>query len=169
MHILTAIAAVSSSWGIGKNGDLLFNIPEDKKFFRRTTLNHTVIMGRKTLESLPGGKPFKDRKNIVLSRNMDFAPEDVTVCHDVREVLGIIKNEDAFVVGGGEIYRLMLPCCVKAIITKIDGDPEADAFFPDLDNAANWALTEQSEEYTYEGLAYRFCTYENIGNEVLRY
>ncbi len=169
MHILTAIAAVSSSWGIGKNGDLLFNIPEDKKFFRRTTLNHTVIMGRKTLESLPGGKPFKDRNNIVLSRNTDFAPEGVTVCHDVREVLGIIKNEDAFVVGGGEIYRLMLPYCAKAIITKIDSTPDADTFFPDLDNSANWTLAEQSEEYEYEDLKYRFCTYENTENEVLRY
>ncbi len=167
--MLTAIAAVSGNWGIGKNGDLLFNIPEDKKFFRRTTLNHTVIMGRKTLESLPGGKPFKDRKNIVLSRNRDFAPEGVTVCHDVREVLGIIKNEDAFVAGGGEIYRLMLPFCAKAIITKVDSIPEADTFFPDLDSAANWTITGQSEKYTYEGLTYRFCTYENIGNEVLRY
>ena len=66
--MITAIAAVSQNWGIGKNNDLLFNISEDKKFFRRTTLNHTVIMGRKTLESLPGGKPFKDRNNIVLSQ-----------------------------------------------------------------------------------------------------
>ncbi|MCH5194367.1 MAG: dihydrofolate reductase [Oscillospiraceae bacterium] len=73
--MITAIAAVSADWGIGKDGDLLFNIPEDKKHFRRTTLNHKVIMGRKTLESLPGGKPFKDRENIVLSRNENFSPE----------------------------------------------------------------------------------------------
>ncbi|MDE7278708.1 MAG: dihydrofolate reductase, partial [Oscillospiraceae bacterium] len=77
---MTAIAAVSENRGIGKAGDLLFNIPEDKRFFRRTTLNHTVIMGRKTLESLPNGKPFKDRNNIVLSRDKSFSCDGTTVC-----------------------------------------------------------------------------------------
>lgn len=159
--MITAIAAVSQNWGIGKDNDLLFNIPEDKKFFRRTTLNHTVIMGRKTLQSLPNGKPFKDRRNIVLSRDPNFSAEGAEVCRSVNEVLTLIKDEDAFVVGGGEIYREFLPCCAKAIITKVEASPEADAFFPDLDKAGNWRLLEQSEEYEYEGLKYRFCTYDN--------
>lgn len=158
--MITAIAAVSRNWGIGKAGDLLFNIPEDKKFFRRTTLNHTVIMGRKTLESLPGGKPFKDRNNIVLSRDKSFSCEGAAVCGSIEEALALLKNdEESFAVGGGEIYRAMLPYCVKAIITKVNASPEAEVFFPNLDDDESWALTEQSEEYDFEGLKYSFCTY----------
>lgn len=157
--MITAIAAVSQNWGIGKDNDLLFNIPEDKKFFRRTTLNHTVIMGRKTLESLPNGKPFKDRRNIVLSRDPNFSAEGAEVCHSVDEVLSLIKGGDAFVAGGGEIYRAMLPYCQKAIITKAEASPEAEVFFPDLDEDERWELSEQSEEYVFEELKYRFCVY----------
>lgn len=158
--MITAIAAVSENWGIGKDGDLLFNISEDKKFFRRTTLNRTVIMGRKTLESLPGGKPFKDRRNIVLTRNNDFVCEDAEICHSVNEALELIRAEDAFVVGGGDIYREFLPYCERVLITKVKAAPEADVFFPDLDGSADWRLAGQSEEYEWDGLKYSFCTYE---------
>ena len=170
--MLTAIAAVSADWGIGRDGDLLFNIPEDKKHFRRTTINHKVIMGRKTLESLPNGKPFGDRKNIVLSRNKEFSPDGVTVCHSTEEVLSLLENqllknqllkstpdEKAFVAGGGEIYKAMLPYCQKAIITKISGAPPADTYFPNLDEDPEWTLAEESDEQEYEELKYRFCTY----------
>ena len=163
--MLTAIAAVSQSWGIGRDGDLLFNIPEDKKFFRRTTLNHTVIMGRKTLESLPGGKPFKDRENIVLSRNEKFSPEGAVVCGSIEEALAIAENsgdDEVFIVGGGEIYNAMLPYCQKAIITKVSGDPDADTFFPNLDESPEWTLAEESEEQEFEGLRFRFCIYKKI-------
>lgn len=158
--MITAIAAVSQNWGIGKDNDLLFNIPEDKKFFRRTTLNHTVIMGRKTLESLPDGKPFRDRNNIVLSRDKSFFCEGTEVCGSVEEVLKLAeKYEEIFVVGGGQIYKAMLPYCGKAIITKVNASPEADVFFPNLDKDESWKLTERSEEYDFEGLKYSFCTY----------
>lgn len=158
--MITAIAAVSENWGIGKDGDLLFNITEDKKFFRRTTLNRTVIMGRKTLESLPGGKPLKDRRNIILTRNNDFVCEGAEICHSVKDALELIRSEDAFVVGGGDIYREFLPCCEKVLITKVKSAPEADVFFPDLEGAADWRLAGQSEEYEWDGLKYSFCTYE---------
>ncbi|MDE6710345.1 MAG: dihydrofolate reductase, partial [Oscillospiraceae bacterium] len=116
--MITAIAAVSENWGIGKDNDLLFNIPEDKKFFRRTTLNNTVIMGRKTLQSLPNGKPFKDRRNIILSRDKNFTCDGAEVCGSVEEALKLIKEtEKVFIAGGGEIYRDMLPYCDKVIIT----------------------------------------------------
>lgn len=158
--MITAIAAVSQNWGIGKNNDLLFDIPEDKKFFRRTTLNHTVIMGRKTLQSLPNGKPFKDRNNIVLSRDKSFSCEGAAVCGSVEEVLKLIgKDEEAFVVGGGEVYKAMLPYCGKAVITKVSASPGSEVFFPNLDNDKSWELAEQSEEYCFEGLKYCFCTY----------
>ena len=158
--MLIAIAAVSSNWGIGKDNDLLFDIPEDKKFFRQNTLNNTVIMGRKTLESLPGGKPFKNRRNIILSRNEEFVCEGAEVCHSIDETLNLIKDGDAYVIGGGEIYKELLPYCKRVLITKIDACSEADTFFPNLDNSDEWELAEQSEQYEFEGLRYRFCTYE---------
>ena len=159
--MITAIAAVSEDWGIGKNNDLLFNIPEDKKFFRRTTLHHTVIMGRKTLESLPGGKPFKDRKNIILSRDINFTCEGADVCGSVEEVLEVIKGrEKVFVAGGGEIYRDMLPYCDNAVITKVSGKPDADVFFPNLDKDPEWLLMNISGGREFEGLTFRYCIYE---------
>ncbi len=159
--MITAIAAVTENWGIGKDGDLLFHIPEDKKFFRRTTLNHTVIMGRKTLESLPNGKPFKDRDNVVLTRNESYTPEGVTVLKSIDEAVKLAESisDEVFVVGGGEIYKAMLPYCGKAVITKISAKPESDTFFPNLDEDGEWLLSEESEEYDYEGTKYRFCTY----------
>lgn len=162
--MITAIAAVSRNWGIGRDNDLLYNIPEDKKFFRRTTLEHTVIMGRKTLLSLPNGKPFKDRNNVVLSRNKDFHPEGVTVLGSVEEAVKYAKNEggEVFILGGDSVYKEMLPFCGKALITKIDGMPDADVFFPNLDELPEWKLTEESEEQEYEGVKYKFCTYERI-------
>lgn len=163
--MLTAIAAVSRNWGIGRDGDLLFSIPEDKKHFRRTTLNHTVVMGRKTLESLPDGKPFKDRENIILSRNENFSVQGAEVFHSIEEALAAARNsgdEEIFIAGGGEIYRAMLPFCRKAIITKVSEAPEADTFFPNLDESPEWSLSEESEEQEYEGLKFRFCIYKKI-------
>ena len=99
--MLTAIVAADADYGIGKNGDLLFHIPEDMKFFRSTTLHHAVIMGRKTLDSLPNGKPFKDRRNIVLSRDEGFAPEGVEVVHSVEEAVKLADGDEEFFVCGG--------------------------------------------------------------------
>lgn len=165
--MITAIAAVSESWGIGKNNDLLFNIPEDKKFFRRTTLGHTVIMGRKTLESLPNGKPFKDRNNIILSRDSSFSCEGAEVCGNVEEAVKLLKSgEQAFVAGGGEIYRDMLPYCDKAIVTKVSGDPDADVFFPNLDESPDWLLMNTSDDHEFEGLKFRYCIYEKNSEAV---
>lgn len=161
--MLTAIAAVDINFGIGKNGDLLFHIPDDMKFFRRTTLGHTVIMGRKTLESLPNSKPFKDRKNIILTRDTKFKVENAITTNNISEIAKLSENsEEIFVVGGGEIYKQLLPYCQKALITKISSNADAEIFFPNLDKSEDWKLTQASDEYEYEGLKYRFCTYEKI-------
>ncbi len=161
--MLTAIAAVDADFGIGKNGDLLFHIPEDMKFFRKTTLGHTVIMGRKTLESLPNSKPFKDRTNIILTKDPNYKVENAITVNSVNEVAKLAENkEEIFVVGGGEIYRQLLPYCKKALITKISSNANAEVFFPDLDKSDEWKLTQASDEYEYEGLKYHFCTYEKI-------
>lgn len=162
--MLTAIAAVSSEWGIGKDGDLLFNIPDDKKFFRVSTLNHTIIMGRKTLQSLPNSKPLPKRRNIVLSHSLKGC-EGVEAYGNIGELLKHVSiNEESFVIGGGEVYSELLPYCNKAIITKINKSVEADTYFPNLDNDKEWVLSECSELFTFEDLAYTFCTYKRISN-----
>ncbi len=165
MNIMKAIVAVSQNWGIGHNNDLLYNIPEDKKFFRRTTLGKVVIMGRKTLMSMPGSKPLKDRINIVFTRDEDFNAEGVTVCNDIHDLPALIKDhsdDDVFVIGGEEIYNALLPFCDTIYVTKIKDVKPADKFFPDLDNLCEWKMTDCSEEADYDGIKYQFCTYTNI-------
>ena len=156
------IVAVSKNWGIGKNGDLLFSIPEDMKFFRTSTQGKTVVMGRKTLASLPGGRPLKNRRNIVLTRDADLQVEGALVCHtpdEVRAAVADVPGDQVMVMGGAQIYRLLLDDCDKAYLTRGDAEAEADSFFPDLDRREDWVLDSQSEEKEHEGLRYRFCTY----------
>ncbi len=158
---MNAIAAVCRNRGIGKNNDLLFNIPEDKKFFRRMTTGKTVIMGRKTYQSLPGGKALPDRRNIVLSGNSDLAPADAEVCRSIDELRALIKDippEDIFVIGGGEIYSALIDECDRAYITLIESSPEADRFFPDI-FSGGWTLSESSEEKQHNDIRFRFMTY----------
>lgn len=160
---MNIIVNVSKTWGIGKDGDLLFHIKEDMKFFKETTINNVVVMGRKTLDSLPGGKPLKDRVNIVLTRNKNFYRDGVVVVHSIDELLGEIKKYDKeiFVMGGGEIYNMLLPYCKKAYITKVDSDKEADTFFVNLDEDDTWKRESQSD-IMGEKLKYRFVVYNNI-------
>ena len=160
---MNIIVNVSKSWGIGKDGDLLFHIKGDMKFFKETTINNVVVMGRKTLDSLPNGLPLKDRVNIVLTRNRDFSRDGVVVVHSVDELLEEIKKYDTeiFVIGGGEIYNMLLPYCDKAYITKVDSDKEADAFFVNLDEDDTWKAELQSD-IMGEKLKYRFIVYNKL-------
>lgn len=157
------IAAADKNWGIGNKGKLLVSIPGDMKFFRSTTMGKTVVMGRKTLESLPGGRPLKDRTNIVLTKNPGYRCEGATVVHstkELKEVLSDTPDEDVFVIGGGAIYKELLPLCDEAYITRLDYSYEADTYFPDLDNDENWELFDEGEEETYYDLIYNFCVYK---------
>lgn len=160
---MNIIVNVSKSWGIGKDGDLLFHIKGDMKFFKETTINNVVVMGRKTLDSLPNGLPLKDRVNIVLTRNRDFSRDGVVVVHSVDELLEEIKKYDMeiFVIGGGEIYNMLLPYCDKAYITKVDSDKDADAFFVNLDEDDTWKAESQSD-IMGEKLKYRFVVYNKL-------
>jgi|GEM_PF-1741624 len=120
---MNLIAAVSRNWGIGNEGKLLFNLSGDLRRFRTLTEGNHVIMGRKTLESLPGGRPLAGRNNIVLSRTLDAGTPGVTVCRDVAELKQLTKKiptDKLFVIGGGEIYRLLEPLCSYAYITWVD-------------------------------------------------
>ncbi len=160
---MNIMVAVDNNWGIGCRNQLLVSIPADQKFFRTETTGKAVIMGRKTLESLPNGQPLKDRKNIVLTRKKDYYCKNVTVVHSVEEALEAVKDfadEDVYVIGGGEIYEQFLPYCKLAHVTKIDYAYQADTYFPNLDKNPEWELTGISEEQTYYDLVYEFCRYE---------
>lgn len=132
------IAAVDENWGIGKNGDLLEKIPEDQKFFKEITSGKVVVYGRKTLESLPGKRPLKDRINIILSTNKEYTVENGIVIHSVEELLQYLINfnsDNVFVIGGGTIYKQLLRYCDTAYITKICESYDADVWFPNLDKS----------------------------------
>ena len=153
---MKAIVAIDNNWGIGKNNDLLVSIPEDMKFFKETTMNKTVVMGRKTLESFPGGKPLKNRKNIVLTRSK--ITEDCLVCSNMEDVLRITDN-DSFVIGGGSIYRQFLPYIDTFYVTKIYKDLEATVFIPNLDEL-NFKAIPLSEIKEHNGIKYQFFKYQ---------
>ena len=157
------IAAVDRNWAIGKDNSLLVHIPADQRFFRETTTGKVVVMGRRTLESFPGGKPLKDRENIVLSKNPDYRRDDVTLVRDIDRLLHEIEKypkDSVFCIGGASVYKELMPYCDKALITKIDEAYEADTYFPDLDSDPDWEITDTGEEQTYFDLVYHFVTYE---------
>ena len=157
------IAAVDKNWGIGKNNDLLVSIPADMKMFRTETSGKVVVMGRKTLESFPGGLPLKNRTNIVLSGNPDYQVKGAIVVHSLQELLEEIKKypkDQVYCIGGDSVYKMLLPYCDTAQVTKIDFAYEADRYFPNLDEMPQWQVAAESEEQTYFDLEYRFVRYE---------
>lgn len=159
---MNLIVAVDNQWAIGCRGKLLNSIPEDMKFFRETTLGKAVIMGRKTLESLPNGMPLAQRTNIVLSRNKDFYVKGAIVVHSVKEALEAVsdfESDDVYVIGGASIYEQFLPLCTVAHVTKMDYTYEADTYFKNLDKDSAWLLAAESEEKTYFDLEYKFVMY----------
>ncbi len=159
------IAAVDNNWAIGKNNELLVRIPEDQKYFRNTTLNKVVVMGRKTLESFPNARPLPKRVNIVLTRRMDYHPEGVIVVHDIDElktVLADYNDDDVFIIGGDSIYHQLADLCDTAYITKVNMEYDADAYFPNLDEDASWKAAACSEEQTYYDIEYFFMTYKRV-------
>lgn len=157
------IAVVDSNWAIGNRGQQLVNIPQDQKMFRDRTLGKVIVMGRKTLESLPGGQPLYGRTNVVLTRDMRFQAKGAKICHSVDEVLKLLEHipqEDIYIIGGQTIYEQFLPYCEEAFITWIDYEYHADMYFPNLDKSENWEMTEESDEQTYFNLCYTYRTYK---------
>ncbi|MCC8137342.1 MAG: dihydrofolate reductase [Clostridiales bacterium] len=160
---MNLVAAVDENWGIGYRGRLLVSIPKDMKLFQEMTMGKVVVMGRRTLESLPGGIPLAGRTNLVLSTRTDYQVRNAAVAHSVEEAqreLQKYRDEDIYVIGGERIYREFLPLCTVAHITKINEKFEADAYFPNLDEDKDWMITADSEEQTYFDLEYRFLKYE---------
>jgi len=164
MNNLKMIVCVSKNWGIGKNGDLLFSLPKDMKFFRETTSGAAIVMGRKTLDSFPNGAPLKNRVNIVLTNNHDFSREGAIICHTKEEVLNECKKHSlVFVIGGGAIYDMFLENCDTAYITKVDAVADADTFIKNLDTAEDWNLFEESEPIEDNGYIIKFCKFQKRG------
>lgn len=158
------IVAVDKNWAIGYNNDLLVSIPDDMKFFRETTTGKVVVMGKNTLESFPNKKPLKNRTNIVIALETDYKVEGATVVYSIEEALEEIRkynSEDVFVIGGGSIYRQMLPYCDTAYITYINHEYAADTFIPNLDEMPDeWYIAKESDEHTYFDIEYYFRTYK---------
>lgn len=160
---MNLIVNVDSNWAIGYRGKLLVSIPEDMKFFRSEITGKVVVLGRKTLDTFPGGQPLKNRTNIILTRNPNYQVKGAIICHSVEEVLEELKkynSEDVYIIGGDSIYKEFLPYCDVAHVTRTDHVYDADAWFPNLEEDPAWVLTGESEEKTYFDLEFRFCRYE---------
>ena len=155
-----AIVAACENWGIGKNNALLYHISADLKRFKALTDRHTVIMGRKTLESLPGKRGLPDRRNIVLTSQGDYAAENAEIVNTVMAAVFTANDAESFVIGGESVYRALLPACDKVYLTRVFASPEADAFFPDLDELPDWKITEKSEIMEEDGIRFQYLTYE---------
>lgn len=160
---MDAIVAVSRDWGIGRSGRLLFSIPGDMAFFREKTKGAALIMGRSTLESLPGGRPLKGRRNIVLSTRPGYAVGGAETARSASEALELVKHEErpVFVIGGGTVYSELLPRCGRAYVTHIEADAESDTFFPNLAESPGWELCFAGERMEHDGIFYSFNTYVN--------
>lgn len=156
---MQAIVAVSRSWGIGKDGQLLFRISADLQRFRALTTGHTVVMGRKTLQSLPGGRGLPNRRSLVLTRQESFTPERAETVHSLAELLALAGDE-AFVIGGQEVYEQLLPYCTRAYVTKVFADVPADAFFPNLDEDPLWRAVSTGEMQEENGLIFQYVEYQ---------
>ena len=159
---MEAIVAVYSDWGIGCCGTQPVVVPADRKHFRDVTSGAAVIVGRKTLGDFPGGKPLKNRVNIVITRQ-NIEIEGAAVVHSVEEALAEAeKTERCFCIGGESVYRQMFPYIDRVYVTKVYARPESDAFFPDLDADPGWRVADGGTEQEHEGLRYRFMVYERI-------
>lgn len=168
---MNLIAAVDKNWAIGHKNALLVRIPEDMKRFRQMTAGKTVIMGRGTLESLPGGQALAGRQNIVLTRKKDYRAKGAVIAHSPQEALQAAAGcppEDIYIIGGESVYRQFLPYCDTAYITWIDFAYEADRYFPKLSESEGWELAEESQEYTYYDLEYYFRRYERRAGKMCK-
>ncbi|MGY5850013.1 dihydrofolate reductase [Salegentibacter sp. F14] len=158
--MLTMIAAAAENNALGKENDLVWHLPDDFKRFKKLTTGHHIIMGRKTFESFP--QPLPNRTHIIITRNKNYKAEGAIVVHSLEKATEIAKADpQAFIIGGGEIYRLALPLANKIELTRVHADFEADTFFPDIDEN-QWKLINQKFHPSDDNHKYAFTylTYE---------
>ena len=157
---MDAVVALYADGGIGRDGTQPVALAADRKHFRELTEGAAVIVGRKTLEDFPGGRPLKNRYNIVLTRQELTIP-GAEVVHSPEEALRAAEgHERCFVIGGASVYRALWPYIDRIHATHIQCAPESDSFFPDLDADPAWRRTEEGPWQAEDGIEYRFCTYE---------
>lgn len=166
--MMKAVVAVDEYYGIGKDGNLLFRISDDLKRFKKLTEGRAVIMGRRTLESLPGGKPLPDRINFVLTQNKEYNQLGIIPIHsldEMQEIFQTLRSDNIFVIGGASVYAQLLEYCDTVYMTKVYKHEIADAIFPDLPND-EWNLVSKSDRLTDEktGLVFRYLVYERSPN-----
>ena len=160
---MEAIVAVYEDWGIGRGGTQPVVLRADRRHFREITAGAAVIVGRKTLEDFPGGKPLKERLNIVMTRQEADIP-GARVVHSTEEALAAAREAGrCIVIGGASVYEQFFPWLDKIHITKIGCRPESMRFFPDLDAMEDWVCAEESAVMEEDGIPFRFCTYLRRG------
>ena len=163
--MVSAIVAVDNNWGIGYNGKLLERIPEDLKYFKELTNNNVIVMGRKTWNSLPVN-PLPNRTNIIITRNpIHFTTINgafrQSLEHTVKDMVAMKNDFNWFVIGGGQIYKELLPLCDRVYVTKIFKDHEnVDTYFPNLDESNEWSPAFCGPIQTYNDLSYQFWEYD---------
>lgn len=157
---MEAIVAVYADWGIGAKGTQPVVLKADRAHFRAVTEGAAVIVGRRTLEDFPGGKPLKNRANIVVTRQ-NISVEGAVVAHSVEEALALAgEHPRCLVIGGASVYRDFFPYVDTVHITKIELTPQSDSFFPNLDALPDWTCTESGPWQEEDGIKYCFCTYK---------
>lgn len=164
------VVNVTENWGIGMENQLLVTISADLKRFRQLTTGKTVILGRSTLATFPGGRPLKNRRNLVLSRNPNLIIEGAEVYPDIPSLLAAIKDLDqdsVSVIGGASVYEALLEYCDTAFVTKTLLTPPADRFFPNLDELPNWKIVSRSEVCEENGISYQYVDYINTAPRAL--
>ena len=154
------IVAVYEDWGIGCDGTQPIALSADRKFFREMTKGAMVIVGRKTLADFPGGKPLPNRVNVVMTRSPEPI-EGVVTCHSPQEAAELAATADkAMVIGGGSVYKQLLPYCARAYVTRVGTCPKSDTFFPNLEESPDWQLTQVLQEGQENGISYQMCLYQ---------
>lgn len=155
------IAVVDENWAIGRDEEQLVYLSEDLKHFKSITMGRPIILGRKTMATFPGGKPLKGRRNLILSRSLEKAPEGGEVYRDMESLLAAAP-QDAVVVGGASVYEALIGRCDTAYITRLQGAWPADCWFPNLDQLPDWTLAEESQAQEEKNITFRFTTYRRV-------
>ena len=160
--MISIIVALARNRAIGLNGNLIWHLSADLKYFKRVTTGHTVIMGYKTFLSLPNRKALPNRRNIIISSHLEQAPEGFELAHSIQEAVNMVHDEEeTFVIGGGSIYEQFLPHADKLYLTRIDKEFEADTYFPYID-FDEWNLIDVNvvDEDPQVDFTYRFEVWE---------
>lgn len=160
---MNLIVAADTHWAIGKDGHVLVTIPADQQMLMKETAGKVVVMGRRTLESLPGGQPLGNRTNLILTHDEDYKARGAQICHSLEaalEMLSAYDTDDIYVIGGQSIYEQFLPYVDTVHVTRIDYTYDADTFFHNMEQDEGWSMVEEGDEQTYFDLCYTFQKFQ---------